>query len=281
MASNLGLEKDIESYNAYISRISKALNDYSWDEESGYFAYVIHDENGNPVEKLRTADGENLDKTIDGLYPLIAGAVTENQKKKLLSHLKNENEMMSRVGISAVNMTASYYRDNGYWNGNVWFSHQWFIWKTMLDLGETDFAYKIAETALEAWKRECDYSYYTFEMVNIKTGRGGWFHNFGGLSAPINLWAFAYFRKGTFNCGFDCFVGKQEFSDGFTHFEAETEYFGENDNYSVIAVMSDEREYSVFVNGEKYENAVSRKKGEIEITLPGTLKNAKIEIVSL
>ena len=36
----------------------------------------------------------------------------------------------------AVDMSASSYRDDGYWNGAVWFSHQWFFWKTMLDLGE-------------------------------------------------------------------------------------------------------------------------------------------------
>ena len=95
---------------------------------------------------------------------------------------------MSKVGISAVNMKAGYYATNGYWNGNVWFSHQWFVWKTMLDLGESDFAYKIAKTALDAWKKEVEYSYYTFEMMSITTGRGGWFHNFGGLSAPVNIW---------------------------------------------------------------------------------------------
>ena len=63
-------------------------------------------------------------------------------------------KMMSKVGISAVNMKAGYYATNGYWNGNVWFSHQWFVWKTMLDIGEADFAYKIAKVALDSWKRE-------------------------------------------------------------------------------------------------------------------------------
>ena len=103
--------------------------------------------------------------TMDGIYPLIAGAADSDKRQMLINHIKND--MMSGVGISAVDMSASYFATNGYWNGNVWFSHQWFFWKTMLDLGETDFAFKIAETALEAWKKECEYSYYTFEMVNI------------------------------------------------------------------------------------------------------------------
>lgn len=277
MADKLLLSSDVEQYNSDISRLTNALNNYSWDEESGYFSYVVHNENGEPVEKLKTADGENLNKTIDGIYPLIAGAVTNEQKKKILSHLKSEKEMMSKVGISAVNMTASYYADNGYWNGNVWFSHQWFIWKTMLDLGESDFAFKIAETALNAWKKECEYSYYTFEMVNIKTERGGWFHNFGGLSSPVNLWSFAYFTPGTFNVGFDCFVNRRSFENDNTSFSAELEYYGNNEKYTVLAVMNDKKDYSVFVNGKK-ANYLERKKGIFEITLDGKTDKAKIEI---
>ena len=71
----------------------------------------------SPVAQLRTEAGENLNKTLDGVYPLIAGAVTEEQKERLLAHLKSEAEMFTPVGISAVDRTASYYITNGYWNG--------------------------------------------------------------------------------------------------------------------------------------------------------------------
>ena len=278
MATVLGKKDDIEVFENDIEKLTDALNKYSWDEKSGYFSYVIHNDDGSFKERMTTENGENLDRTIDGIYPLIAGAVNDEQKEKLLAHLKSEEQMMSKVGISAVDMTATYYTDNGYWNGNVWFSHQWFIWKTMLDLGETDFAFKIAKTALEAWKKECEYSYYTFEMVNIKTGRGGWFHNFGGLSAPINLWSFAYFKRGTFNCGFDCLVKESHFSSDFSEFSATVEYFGDNDRYSVIAVLDDKRDYRVYVNGKPYSRFASRVKGEIEITLDSSDKTAEIII---
>ena len=111
--------------------------------------------------------------------------------------------MWSAAGISAVDMTASYYFDDGYWNGNVWMSHQFFMWKTMFDLGETEFAFEIARRALDMWKEETDFSYNTYECFGIQTRRGGWFHNFGGLSAPINVWADCYYRPGTFTCGLD------------------------------------------------------------------------------
>lgn len=274
VAAHIGRDEDVKTYKADIDRLTDALRRYAWDEDCGYFSYVVHDENGKPKEQLRTSDGENLNKTIDGLYPLIAGAVTEKQKTRLLAHLKNDAELFTPVGISAVDRSAGYYAENGYWNGNVWFSHQWFIWKTMLDLGETDFAYKIAETALNAWKKEVEYSYYTFEMLNIKTGRGGWFHNFGGLSAPINLWAAAYFTTGRLTCGFDAFCEKADWNENHTELHAVLSVYAEGKT-AILAVMDDTKPYKVSVHGADFE-AFERFPGLFEITL--TKAEAQVEI---
>ena len=277
-ADLLGKEDDKKTYLADMERISKALQTYSWDEECGYFSYVLHDENGNPTAQYRTAQGENLNKTMDGIYPIVAGAVTKAQRDRILSHLKNENEMFSPVGISAVDRSASYYITNGYWNGNVWFAHQWFVWKTMLDLGETDFAFKIAQTALNAWKREVEYSYYTFEMLNITSGRGGWFHNFGGLSTPINIWTNAYFKPGTLTTGLDTMVLNNRFNEDKTEFECNLKYYGDNEKYAVLVVMNDQKEsYHATVNGEKTD-VFMRDKGIAELTLSGDIKTAEIKI---
>ncbi|MBR5544363.1 MAG: hypothetical protein IKU66_02710, partial [Clostridia bacterium] len=276
-ADLLGKEDDKSTYLEDVERISNALQKYSWDEDCGYFSYVIHDENGDAKEQYRTADGENLNKTMDGIYPIVAGAVTKDQKARILGHLKSDDEMFSPVGISAVDKTASYYITNGYWNGNVWLSHQWFVWKTMLDLGETDFAFKIAKTALDAWKREVEYSYYTFEMFNITSGRGGWFHNFGGLSTPINIWTNAYFKPGTFSTGLDTMVMESDFNEDKTEFNGTVKYYGNNEKYSVIVVMRDTCDYDVVVNDKNADFSL-RDDGIIEITLNGNEKSANISI---
>ena len=276
IAEHLGKSEDVKAYSEDIKRISNGLQKYAWDDEAGYYSYVIHDENGEAKEQLRSDSGENMNKTMDGIYPLIAGITTDEQTGRILSHLESEDEMMSKVGISAVNMKAGYYATNGYWNGNVWFSHQWFVWKTMLDIGEADFAYKIAKVALDSWKREVEYSYYTFEMLSITTGRGGWFHNFGGLSAPVNIWASAYFKAGTFNLGFDSFCENYSFENDFTHFSADVSHYNGKDSIMLV-VMNDKNNYVVTVDGEK---AVfnERSKGTFEIKLPSDKKRVKIEI---
>lgn len=270
VALALGNNADAEVYDADIERMSDALNKYSWDENSGYYAYSVYDDNKEYKGIFTTDSGENYDKGMDGVYPLFAGAAKGDRREKILAHIKNPDEMWSESGISAVDMSASYYFDDGYWNGNVWMSHQWFMWKTMFDLGETDFAFAIADRALNMWKAETDFSYNTYECFGIKTQRGGWFHNFGGLSAPINIWANAYYKPGTVTVGLDVWTDYQK----VTANEAEVsfKYFGDNDKYSVVITLSDAENYRVTLNGEEIKY-VQRTPGCMEITLDGTVKN--------
>ena len=186
-------------YDKDIERFSAALQKYSWDESSGYFSYVLYDENKKPNGKLLYQDKVNLDMGFDGLSPLVAGITTKEQTTRMLSNLKTPGHIWSPVGLSAVDQTAPYYTNTGYWNGTVWMPHQWFFWKTMLDLGEGEFAYKIAKTGLDVWKREVEASYNCMEHFMIETGRGAGWHEFGGLSTPVLSWFKTYFEPGKFN----------------------------------------------------------------------------------
>ncbi len=251
LADKLGKDEDKAEYESDIRRLTEALNKYSWDDESGYYSYVLHDENGEPTEKFVTDSGENLNKGLDGIYPIIAGVCDKNQTKKIIGHLTNENEMHTPFGISAVDKSASYYMVNGYWNGNIWFPHQWFIFKSMLDSGRADIAKDIAHLALDIWKREVEATYYTFEMVNTVTGCGGWFHNFGGLSTPLIMWLKAYFSPGTVNVGFDTYLEKTVFNEDKTKAEIEFTHYGESEKFNMLCVMNENSKYTATLDGEE------------------------------
>ncbi len=275
IAAESGFYDDIAEYDADIALRGDALLKYAWDEESGYFGYVVHDEDKNPVGVYKTADGENLSRGMDGVYPLVAGICDERREKILLGHIFSEHEMFSPVGISAVDMSASYYRDNGYWNGNVWFSHQWFLWKTMLDLGRGEDAYRIAKCALDAWAREVDHSYFTFEMLNIKTGRGGWFHHFGGLSSPVLVWACAYYRPGTVSCGFDLWLASQSYDADTDEISLTVTNHGRRGGTVVAVLASEDAEASI--DGDTLP-VVRRTDGAFEINVPAGVKNGELTI---
>ena len=273
VAEYLGKNDDISTYDNDIAVSEKALNELAWDEESGYFGYTKYDRDEPYI--MKTENGENWDKGFDGIYPLIAGAVDGERRQRLLDHIKNPNEMWSDAGISAVDMSASYFLNDGYWNGNVWMSHQWYIWKTMLDLGDTDFAFAIADRALEMWKTETDFSYNTYECFGIKTRRGGWFHNFGGLSAPICIWANAYYRPQSVTTGFDVWTDYQKVTDSSA--EVKFRYYGNNDKYSIIITLSDRNEYTVTLDGKEIPFN-ERTKGCVEITLDNSVKDGIINV---
>ncbi|MDD6728195.1 MAG: trehalase family glycosidase [Eubacteriales bacterium] len=275
VADSLGRYDDIKVYDEDIAYSTKALNELAWDEESGYFGYTLYDDNGNITDIMRTADGENFNKGMDGIYPLVAGAVTGERKKRLIDHIKNPNEMWSRAGISAVDMSASYYFDDGYWNGNVWMSHQWYVWKTMLDNGEADFAFEIANRALDMWKEETDFTYNTYECFGIATRRGGWFHNFGGLSAPICIWANCYYKPQTVTSGFDLWTDYQKTTDNSA--EISFKYYGENEKYTMIVTLSDNAEYTAFLDGKEVE-FFERNKGSLEFTFDSSVKSGVLVI---
>lgn len=276
IAAEQGMEDDVKTYDTDIALRANALQTWAWDEESGYFGYVVHDEKKQPTGIFKNQAGENYSKGMDGIYPLIAGICTEEQERRILSHLFSEKEMFSRVGISAVDQSASYYQPNGYWNGNVWFSHQWFIWKTMLDLGRTEEAFLIARTALDAWKKEVDHSYYTFEMLNIATGRGGWFHHFGGLSAPVTIWANAYYKPGTVTAGFNLWISEQFYDEAKDCFHIKVTNYGDRES-GLVAVTSGTggKKGEAFLNGVPIP-VTYRTDGAVELSIPAGIKDGSI-----
>lgn len=263
IAEVFGYEEDIIEYEEDMTRVKEALLSKAWDDESGYFGYVLH--KNEETEIFRTEDGENFNKGVDGVTPLIAGICSQFQEEKMLQHLKSSQELWSCVGISTVDMSASYYYDNGYWNGSVWYPYQYLLWKSMLDIGENEFAYQIAERALTSWKDEVEFSYHTFEMIQIETERGGWFHQFSGLSTPIVIWYNAYYKKGTVTVGYETWIEESCFSQDMTEARIVYKLNSQKKNYMIV-VMDSDFTYKVLINGEEVEYT-EHTKGAIEIRL--------------
>jgi hypothetical protein len=252
-ADALGKTNDLAVYDADIRSLTASLQNNAWDEAAGYFSYVLHDKHGNVEGPLKFKDGSNFNMGMDGVYPLVAGIGTPAQTAAMLAHLKSPTNLWSRIGLSAVDMSAPYYQNDGYWNGTVWMPHQWFFWKTMLDLGESDFAWQIARTGLEVWKNEVNTSYNCMEHFVIETGRGAGWHEFGGLSTPVLKWYDAYCRPGTFTAGFNAWITREEFSGDNTSLTVDVKLFNQGSNRehcSFVACMNPNFDYEVLWNGK-------------------------------
>lgn len=267
-ALELGQTEDISLYDEDIATFSHALQTYCWDDEAGYFSYVVHNDDGTPREFLRHESGANFNMGMDGVSPLYTGICTPMQEKKLVDHLFSPEQMWSPIGLSTVDQTAPYYRHDGYWNGAVWMPHQWFFWKGLLDLGYGSQAHQIAKTALDLWKKEVDSSYFCFEHFIVQSGRGAGWHQFGGLSAPVLSWYSAYHRPGRLTVGFDTWVESEQFSDQNQTLEANLRLYHQPGRVtSFIAAMQPGPDYRVQWNDQ---DAVSQEiyPGILQIDIP-------------
>ena len=274
MAHVLG--EPAEEYDADIEELSTALQAWAWDEEAGYFGYVVHDDEGAPEGLLRHGSGHNFNMGMDGAAPLVAGICTPDQEARLVAALMSPEKMWTRYGLSTVDQSAPYYRDDGYWNGAVWMPHQWFFWKALLDLGRAEEAHQIAVTALEVWKAEVERSYNCFEHFIVQTGRGAGWHHFGGLSTPVLTWYGAYFRPGRLTVGLDMWIESLTVAPDLAGLTARLWHEGAAHHAPVVIATLVPGEYTVTWQGEPVEVG-TRYPGCLEVRLPqgsreGTLK---------
>ena len=203
ISREMGFSDDAD-YGRVVEKYSTPLRKYAWNEETGYFSYVVHDALGLPAGHLKHKDGSDYNQGFDGIYPFIAGITDEEQDKRILDNI--QNGLMTPIGVGVVDTRASYYSPSGYWNGSVWMPHQWILWRALMDYGEGELAFKIADTALKVFAKETDASYCCFEHFMSANGRGSGFHQFSGLSTPVLMFFESYYTPGTLTVGFETMV---------------------------------------------------------------------------
>ncbi len=273
--------QDLKSYDADIDRLSKALQAHAWDSASGYFSYVVHDSSGKAAGFFKDpASGANFNMGLDGAYPLVAGICTPRQQEVLLDKIFSPKHMWSPSGITVVDQSAPYYRIDGYWNGSVWMPHQWFVWKTMIDLNRLDLAQRIAMKGLDVWQRETDASYYTFEHFLAASGRGAGWHQFSGLSTPVLSWFSAYFKPGTVTPGFETWIMQQAFNPAYSTYRATLNFDQSTAPHprGLLVCMDPAHKYRVIYNGKAAAFTVVQK-GLLQITLPAGNEEGRLEIM--
>lgn len=247
-----------ETVSADLEEIMHALRAHAWDEDAKIFGYVEHDETGQVIGVLRAPGGENANLGLDGLSPLVTGALLSYERDALIARLFSPDHMWTGIGISTVDVSASYARSDGYWNGAVWMPHQWFMWKTCLDLGLGSEAWKIARTALELWAREVQESRRCYEHFPLSTGRGAGWHQFGGLSSPVLNWYAAYYQPGTVTVGLDTWILRRSASQGVLSLSLQVDESSES-GVSTILICPDRgaaTESNVILNGSQIGFAV-------------------------
>ena len=277
-AIELGLSDDLKAYDADINTFTKALHKYSWDEESGYFSYVKHDKKGNVTGILRNEDGTNMNMGMDGASPIIAGACNAHQRKLIVDKLLDKTRLWTKEGIS-VDQAAPHANTNAYSNETVWMSHQWFFWKTLLDLGYGQEAFDLANTALKVFSDETNRTYHCWEHYTQSSLLGSGWHQFSGLNAPLVNWYHIYFKPGKVYGGFDFWMKNLNIKDDNTYADLSFDLSDLKRSKSKVLLVSMNKnfDYKVDLNGVE----ISYKRiteNTLMISIPTKKKNNRLII---
>ncbi len=241
-----GIEDNKKQYTDDIRKYTQAINEHLWDDEVGYYSYMVHDKSGNAKGFLRYKDSTNYNMGFDGIYPYIAGISDEYKSERIKENISKG--LMTKYGVCVVDKRAPYYTPYGYWNGSVWMPHQWILYKALLDRGEIKLASKIAQTALDVWKDECDNTYSCFEHFMTTNGRGSGFHQFSGLSCPVLQFFSALYVPGNINTGFGTVINDYKYNKNKTDLKLDITCYP--DNSYIVICMSENNEYEFVINGK-------------------------------
>jgi len=140
MAKILGYKKETKYWNDKYLNLKRLINKYMWDEETGFYYHVHKD-----TMTFNTPDKKSLKrKEIIGFLPIWAGISDKVRTEKLLIHLKNPDEFWREFGIPTLSAADPYYDAQVLsccrWNGPVWITWVYPVFKGLLDYGYKDIA---------------------------------------------------------------------------------------------------------------------------------------------
>ena len=273
ISHTLGMNDDINIYNEDIDKYSKAIQSNLWDDDTGYYSYMMHDDRGNPKGVLKYKDGTNFNLGFDGIYPYVAGISDEYQSRRIKENIIKG--LFTKAGVGVVDTRAPYYTPYGYWNGSVWMPHQWILYKSLLDKGEMSLAQKIVTTALNVWKNEVDDSYSCFEHFMSTNMKGAGFHQFSGLSCPVLNFFTSFYVAGNIDCGFGTIVINTKWNKDKT--SVTFDVVSDSKDAHIIVCMNSKSKYTFTVDG-KVVRAKPVTEGAYAIKVGGGKKHIEINI---
>lgn len=140
MALELGLNDEAAMWKADYERRTELINQYMWDEETGFYYNI--DRKDNDFNFNKENDLKRME--IIGFLPLWAGIASKEQAEKLVEHLTNPNKFWRPYGVPSLSADDSYYNDKGYWNGPVWVEWNYLIFHGLKQYGYDELAKELA-----------------------------------------------------------------------------------------------------------------------------------------
>ena len=119
IARELGYRQDVLNFERMAASSREKISTELWDEKQGIFAN--RQRNGDFVES----------RGPTSFYPLLCGAASPEQAKRLLEHFDDPKMFGGEWMIPNASRHDPAYRDNVYWRGRIWPNVNYFIWHAL------------------------------------------------------------------------------------------------------------------------------------------------------
>ncbi len=141
MARELGLEQEATRWQQEADRRQALINQYMWDESSGFYYHVDKKDNDFTFRKKDDLKRQE----IIGFLPLWAGVASAEQAQRLVAILTDSSKFWRPYGVPSLAADDSYYNPRGYWNGPVWVEWNLLIEQGLMRYGYRDMARELVQ----------------------------------------------------------------------------------------------------------------------------------------
>lgn len=176
MADILGKESLVQKYQNEADEVTKFIQTYMFDKETGFFYDVDLDTKEALV---------NRGKGPEGWIPLWAEVATDEQASRVVKNLLDVNQFNTLVPFPTAAKGNPRFNPTGYWRGPVWLSPAWFGLKGMVNYGHSKEAVLLANKLLNNADGLTIKGQAIRENYHPMTGEGLSCYNFSWSSAHI------------------------------------------------------------------------------------------------
>jgi putative isomerase len=162
IARELGRDQEADAFAALAADTAEKIRTELWDEARGLFAN--RQRRGGFVASVGPTS----------FFPLLCGAATEAQARRLLDHLADPATFGGAFVLPNATRDDPAYRDNVYWRGRIWPNVNYLVWQGLRRYGfqaeAADLAGKSLALFEQSWRenRQCgeNYSAETGEILD-------------------------------------------------------------------------------------------------------------------
>ncbi len=157
-ARELGHDDEADAFEALAASSRERISAELWDETRGLFA------------NRQRSGGFVRSVSPTSLYPLICGAATPDQARRLLATLEDPDVFGGTYGLPNVARADPAYADNVYWRGRIWPNVNWFVWQGLRRYGFLAEASALAEKSVSLFMQSWTSDRHCGENYSAETG---------------------------------------------------------------------------------------------------------------